>query len=193
MLGLCQDKMSWLFNGSPPCSVCLFHKIKYNIFVKLSLSKAASSKSIFPPGLSQVLTVNESHAMKCSSGAVRRTGSNLFSPCRAQVWPVTQVTPLAAGMAIARLGQLCGTPCCEGKDCWGHQQYAAIADSASRGHICRPPSHCRVLTGPCPLVFLGWGRKATHSSVLNLAWGYAAKCSLHSLVSAWTPILDFLG
>lgn len=139
-LGVCQDKMSWLFNRSPPSSVCLFHMIKLNIFVKLSLSKAANSKSTFPPGLSQLLTVHGSHAMKCSNQEDRSE-------------PV---------LTVQGPGLVCDTdeaPCCWGAHCQaqaalcceGHQQYPAGTDSTCRitpaehqASPC-PDSHCTLL------------------------------------------------
>lgn len=154
-----------------------------------------SSKSIFLPGLSGLLTVTESQAVKCSSGAVRRTPLNLFSLCRAQVWSVTQIKPLAAG--IARLGQLCGLLCREGKDCWGHQWSTAVTDSTTQDHTCKPPSHCHFLTGHCTPVQESWcfqcGVEMQHILLFQIWFrAYAARCNLHRLVSAWTPVLDFL-
>lgn len=154
--------MSWLFNVPPQSSVCLFHIIKHNISVRLSLSKAASSKCILLPGLPQLLRVHESQARKCSSWADRSTGWSLFSLCRAQVGSGTQKKPLDAGVPIARLEQICGVECWEEKDCWGHQQYTAVTDSTSRitPRTTKPPTFPErsLYPGTGELVFLVWGR-----------------------------------
>lgn len=102
-------------------------------------AKQATPKAPFHLGC---LSCSQFMGLMPWNAAIRRTGLSLFSLCRAQVWCVTQMKPLAAGVPIARLRQLCAV-----KGTRSTQQ-ALTAPAVSHLQSTKP-LHVLTVTAPC--------------------------------------------
>lgn len=164
---------AWLFNGSPQSSVCLFHMIKHNIFVKVSLNNSQLQKHL-------------------STWAVWAAHSYWVSGCEMQQWGCQKDTSEPV-LPVQGPGLICNTnktSCCRhcqaGAALWAPLPWregllrAPVVHSSHWQH--HPGSYLQT-TKPLPfpdrslhpstgeLVFLVWGGNATHPSVSNLVQG----------------------
>lgn len=146
-----------------------------------------------------------------STWAVSAADSYWVPCCEMQQWGC-QKDGFEPVLAVQGPALLCNTdkpPCCWHAHCQAEgpsaeEGRAAEGTSRTQQALTAPPRSHLQSTKPLPLpdrrlypgagelLFLVWGRNATHPSGLRLVWGYAAKCNLHRLASAWTPVLDFL-